>query len=116
MFPTGKTVVVVHRTIVRDAVGNETITETGQTSHDNVAVAPRPAEPQGELAEQVSRSRTLLVSGLTVFLPADAVVDADDRLEIDGELYEIDGLPTNWESPYTGWRPGMAVAARRVTG
>lgn len=54
--------------------------------------------------------------GWTVYAPADADVLPTDRLRIrDGE-YEVDGIPAEWRSPYTGAPEGLEIQARRVDG
>lgn len=122
MYPHGHTVTVIHRNVTRDAVGNEQVTPAGTTVHNNVAIAPRPEEPLGEAGEEVRRYRTIIVVGYTIFFPPGAVVGTDDRISITGfhpqvdGLYFVDGLPAVWANPYTGHKPGVVVAVRRVTG
>jgi hypothetical protein len=31
-------------------------------------------------------------------------------------MYEIDGEPGEWRSPFSGWHPGIEVAVTRVEG
>lgn len=44
-----------------------------------------------------------------VYLPADTDVSWLDAIEIDGTSYEVDGAPSHWQSPFTGWRAGVEV-------
>src|SRR5690606_23897107 len=117
MHSFGKTVEVIHRQVIRDAYGDETVTVTGIDTHYGCAVAPRfpDSVESSQLAEPTERYRSSVIVGYTVFLPADATVGAYDRLRWDGEEYEIDGLPGDWSHPMTGWTPGVQVSARRVT-
>jgi hypothetical protein len=108
-FP-GQTVTRVARTVTRDPMGDETITET-RTDIPGCAVAPRTA------TETTERSRRDVITGITVYMPYGTVLDPDDRLEVGAVEYEIEGEPGSWQSPFTGVGAGIEVAARRaVTG
>lgn len=54
-----------------------------------------------------------VVIGLTVYGPTRAI-NSDDRVVIDGVEYLMDGEPAAWESPFTGWAPGMEVPVKRA--
>jgi hypothetical protein len=51
-----------------------------------------------------------------VYLPAGTVVGAIDAVQVAGQTYEVDGSPNDWQHPLTGWRPGVEVRLKRVTG
>lgn len=71
------------------------------------AVAPRFA------TEQTDPHAPSVIVGLTVYGPATAI-GSDDRLIIRGLTYEVDGLPGEWQSPFTGWAPGIEVPVKRA--
>lgn len=56
------------------------------------------------------------ITGLTVYAPAGVDVRATDSVEVDGDLYEIDGVPGHWTSPLTGWAAGVEIPLRKATG
>lgn len=109
--PTGVTVTLVDRQVVRDRYGNETVTET-RTDIPDCAVAPRAAAG----GEQVEQGRTGVIVGLTAYLPYGTDVDAADAIEINGRTYQVDGMPGSWSNPFTGTQAGVEVALRRAEG
>lgn len=60
--------------------------------------------------------RAQIILDARVFGPADMDVDATDRLEVRGEVYEVIGVPQRPRNPWTGWEPGTTVKLRRVRG
>lgn len=107
-FPFGKQIVVTTRTAAgKDSYGNQAFTETQATVSG--AFAPAAGTEALDAQDQV-------VSQPQAFLPHDTVVDMNTVLTIDGADYEVTGAPEVWVSPFTGKRPGIRVALRRVTG
>ncbi|AER47567.1 head-tail adaptor [Mycobacterium phage DS6A] len=57
-----------------------------------------------------------IVSRLDVTMPADAAtVGLLDQFEVAGELYEVLQV-RDYSTGWHGWRPGMVVELKRVTG
>ena len=56
-----------------------------------------------------------ITDGLTVYAPFDSDVKAGDMIEVDGEVYEIFGLPRKWTSP-TGALSNMQINLKRYSG
>lgn len=56
-----------------------------------------------------------LSDGLTVYVPNGADVLEGDRIVVDGENYEINGLPRRWESP-TGRVSNIQLNLKRYSG
>ena len=52
----------------------------------------------------------------TLYIPSEAVIASRDRVRVDGVLYEVEGQPRRWRSPFTGRTPGAVVTLRLVTG
>lgn len=102
-----QTVTTVRRTVTRDPMGDETVT-TVRVDIRGCAVAPRTA------TEETSRGRRDVITGITAYLPSSAALDPDDRLEVDGLEYEIEGEPGRWVDPDTQRGEIVEVAARRV--
>lgn len=116
MFPFGSTVTII-RSPGRDAYGDPIDGEPERIALTGVAVAPRVGGPGTASSDVTSRGREALVEGLTLYI---ADVGADirrtDRVEIDGKTYDIDGEPSRWTNPLTGWHGGVEVAVRRTEG
>lgn len=106
-FPFGQTVSLVKRVKSgTDSFGNDVYT---MTSTDVLgAYAP------GGSTEQV-QGQDVVVTQPTVYLPAGTDVSSVDAIDVAGQRFEVDGLPNNWQNPFTGWRPGVEVKLRRVT-
>lgn len=88
------------------------------TTHavDGCVFAPSVSAGASVSTESVDR-RDTVITGLTLFAPADADIQATDRIvRADGSLWEVDGTPGTWAAPWTPWRPGLQVAVKRVTG
>jgi hypothetical protein len=68
-------------------------------------------------SEPTQRGREGVIVGLTALLPADAPsLTYADQVEYGGALYEVEGEPFTYRSPFTGWAPGTQVALRRAVG
>ena len=61
--------------------------------------------------------RDTVVIGLTLYAPPDADIQATDKIvRANGTVWEVDGEPGDWQTPFTGWHPGLQIAVKRVTG
>ena len=107
-FPFGQPIVLVKR--VRgnpDGFGNDTWTTTTTT----VTGAFNPGT-----SSELVQGQDVVTTQPSVYLPPDADVAAVDAVQVGGVQYEVDGLPALWVNPWTGWRAGLEVRLRRVTG
>jgi hypothetical protein len=108
MFPFGQPIVLVRRVkAAPDVLGNDTWTTTTST----VSGAFNP----GTSVELV-QGEDILTTQPTVMLPPGTLVEAIDAVQVDGLTYEVDGSPNSPVNPFTGWRPGVVVKLKRVTG
>lgn len=105
-FPYGETITVRSTTTTDDGLGNTTTTIT-ETPWGPCAVAPRYAN------ESTDPRVPQVIVGKTVYGPTIAL-DSDDTLLIGGVEYQVDGLPGEWVSPFTGWAPGIEVPVKRA--
>jgi hypothetical protein len=105
-FPHGVMVTLRSVTTTTDDNGDAT-TATVESQWGPCAVAPRYA------AEQADPRSTPVIVGKVVYGPSVAI-DSDDQLVIDGEAWQVDGLPGEWVSPFTGWAPGIEVPVKRA--
>lgn len=98
----------------RDGDGNDVQTFPQKATYDNVPIAP--TDGNGAGANEAVQAQDQVIIGLTIYPPDGADITAVDRIVVRGETWDVVGLPQPWVSPYTGRRPGMVVALKRVTG
>jgi hypothetical protein len=110
-FLYGETLTILSTVTTRDDYGNESTDET-EVSWGPCALAPRSSD------ERVDPHSPAVVTALTAYGPA-ADLDADDTVRIDAGFYagiwQVEGIPGDWKSPFTGWHPGLEVALKRAT-
>lgn len=117
-FPYGEEVTVIRAARVVDPYSGETERldwkQATETPYPHCGVEIRTTgdirEPTGDVL------RAPLYAGLRVFGPPDMDVNAEDRMRVRGEVWDVDGdvdFPVN---PFTGWAPGCTVNLRRVEG
>lgn len=75
--------------------------------------APRATRPGG-FSEDLE-GEFVVASGYTMYVPADTVIAVTDQVLIDGELWNVDGVPGLLASPFTGVSL-LQVELNRVTG
>lgn len=114
-FPHGVMVTLVSTTTTKDEFGDST-TVTVTYEWGPCAIAPRYA------TESVDSRSPAVVVGKTVYGPpldvdpADLTIDSDDTLVLPDGEHLVEGLPGDWQSPFTDWHPGLEVAVKRATG
>ena len=64
--------------------------------------------------ENTTAGSPSVIVGLSGYGPPGVDVLPTDRMEVRGEVYEVEGEVGEWRSPLTGWEPGVEVALRRV--
>jgi hypothetical protein len=113
MFPFGETVTVLTAGTTTDPYSTESTDDwTNPTSLEVPGVAVEP-KPTGEPLED---ARHRVVSGYTLYFPADVFPTPQQRVVVRGATYEIDGESAVWRSPFTGWTPGNVVQTKREVG
>lgn len=106
----GETVTHFVRSVTgRDSRGNDLVVFDAGTDIPGCPVWPRGSTEQ-------LQHRDTVTTGLTTVVPPDTPVTALDRFQVRGDLYEVDGTPSDWRHPVTGRRPGLEVQLTRVTG
>lgn len=110
IFPAGETAVVVRAPLLDGRYGNETRDWANATRTDSPGwgFAPRASD------ESTTSDSPAVIVGLTGYGPPGVDVLPTDRLEVRGQVYEVEGEVGVWRSPFTGWQPGVEVALRRV--
>lgn len=106
----GITVTLVTRTkaVDPDVDGNDVYTAVN-SSIDGCAFDP------GGSTEFV-QGQDMVVSQPVLYTPSGTVVDPYAQFIVNGATYEVDGSPNAYESPLSGWQPGVAIKLKRVTG
>lgn len=96
----------------------ETVTDRyGDTEQDWTDPVSRTAKAivYPRTSEENNDKRTAVISGLTLLLDVDTTIAHDERVEVRGGVWEVDGDPGDWSAPW-GWQPGQQVDLRRVEG
>lgn len=110
-FAHGVMVTLVSTTVTDDGLGNTT-EETVTYEWGPCAIAPRYAN------ESTDPRVAPIVVGKTVMGPAldpDVMtISAADSLVLPDGTYQVDGLPAEYVSPFTGWAPGIEVQVKRA--
>lgn len=114
MFGAGETVTRQRGTAVTDPYSGEATgidwDNPDELDIDGCAVA------SGGSLEPLQNARSAVVSDFSVMAPFGSDVLANDRLVVRGLTCEITGRPFDWQSPFTGWQPGMVFHAKIVEG
>lgn len=109
-FPHGETVTVVRSgEPTEDDYGNSVPGPSTEFDVLGCAVAPRSSSEDLQARDQV-------IVGLNVWLPSGVVVYATDQMRVRGALYEIDGEPGTFSTPFTGSTGPVQVSLTRVSG
>jgi len=105
----GETVTILRRAETgRDAHGNPIWGET-EIPVPRCAVWPTGSTEQIQGQDQTSEN-------LTVWMPYGTEVRETDRCRVRGLVYDVQGVPSSWASPFTGTRAGVEVRLTRVRG
>lgn len=77
-------------------------------------IAPRDSTGSG--SNELTDARDTVITGLTLYAPYGTDIRATDRIRVGGELYEVEGLPGSFRSPFTGSTGPVVAALELVTG
>lgn len=111
-FPHGETVTRLRGTTESDGYGG---TRTDWSDPDELDIYPCAVAPLVE-EELLARGREGITEAWTVYAPYKSDIRASDRIRYDGMDFDVDGVPGNWRSPFTGSEFGMAVRIVRIEG
>lgn len=100
--------VVTVRRYTTDRYGNRTVTLTFHVGQ--CVFAPKTSDETNDRSTSVTTDAVIYAPSYAGFQPSDEVT-LDD-----GTRWEVEGTPERWESPFSNWAPGVAVALTRVTG
>lgn len=62
------------------------------------------------------RGRNGVTVALTLYAPYGTELHHDDKVDVDGVVYEVDGEPGQWKNPLTGWEAGIVATLLRAEG
>lgn len=88
-----------------DELGNVTFTDTETVTVGELQQRRRSETPDGGLAE----------TSWTLFLPAGTAIGANDRVQVDGDTFEVDGDPWPVRNPRSGADSHVEATLRRAS-
>lgn len=113
-LPQGDTVVILRPgPATQDVYGNDIPGAPTEIPVSGCAVAP--GEGAGAANELVD-ARDTVTLGLTLYAPFGTDVRATDRVRVGAEVYEVQGQPGGFRSPFTGSTGPVVVALELVSG
>lgn len=110
-FAHPQTVRVNHRTIDRN--GDYTVTDSYDLPGCAISLASKTRAYETETPDRdITRGSTIL------FAPGKPDIRINDTVTLldDNTTWHVWGLPTAFQSPFTGWAPGMQVPLRYYSG
>lgn len=114
MFPYGETVTRIRPAAKLDPYSGEVIdldwTNALELDIDGVGFDP------GSSSEAQDARRDATTTAPTLYAQPGSDIAAGDRVRVRGLVYEVDGRPADWRSPFTGWNPGLVVTLRLMEG
>jgi hypothetical protein len=110
----GETVTVLRAGTKVDPFSGEEIAEDwatpNRTDVEGCVVVPRTT------SEPLEAGRAPVIVGYTVHMPWGTEITARDRVELYGEVWQVDGYPFPWKNAFTGTEHGVEVQLKKVTG
>lgn len=114
-LPQGDTVTILRPgPATQDAYGNDVPGAPTEIPVPGCAVAPRDGTGAG--ANEIVDARDTVITGLTLWAPYGTDIRATDRISVAGLVYEVDGRPGSFRSPFTGSTGPVVAALELVTG
>jgi hypothetical protein len=109
-FPHAISVTVNHRAIDRN--GDYIVTSSYRLDGCAISLASKTRAYETETPDRdIVRGSTIL------FAPTGSDIRINDTIVLDdGTIWHVWGLPTEFQSPFTGWQPGMQVPLRHFAG
>lgn len=114
-YPYGETVTRLRAVAVVDPYSGEATGEDW-TTPDTLDIPGCAFDPGGS-SEPLDVGRASVVTQPTLYHPStDLDVTAQDRIEVRGRTWQVDGDPAVYRNPYTGWEAGTAIRLKAVEG
>lgn len=109
----GEDVTILTAPLVDDEYGSPSSERDWEAATGTVVRAVVAARSSSEAD---GAGRAAVIVGLTAYLPPGTAVTAHDRLRVRGDMYEVEGEPFEWRSPWSSTASGVEVALSRVSG
>lgn len=114
-LPAGDTVTILRPGAPsRDVYGNDVPGPPTEIPVPGCGIAPRDGTGAG--SNEIVDARDTVITGLTLYAPYGTDIRATDRIRVGGDLYEVEGLPGSFRSPFTGSTGPVVAALELVTG
>lgn len=114
-LPNGDTVTILRPgPATQDAYGNDVPGSATEIPVPGCAVAPR--DSTGSASNEIIDARDTVLSGLTLWAPYGTDIRATDRVRVGAAVYEVQGQPGSFRSPFTGSTGPVVVSLELVTG
>jgi hypothetical protein len=97
----------------RDEYGNDKPGPPIEILISGCAFAPRSGTGG---STELTDARDTVITGFTLYAPYGTDIRATDRIRVGGQLYEVEGLPGSFRSPFTGSTGPVVAALELVTG
>jgi len=109
MMPFAESFTILARIVDgQDGDGNDVYTTVSTITRGAFAPAGSQELIQGQL---------MVITHDTLYLDeGQPVPSATDQMRVRGTVREVDGTPSVYRSPFSGWAPGAKVSLREVTG
>lgn len=113
-FPYGQTVTRIRAGLIADPYSGEA-TKRDWPNASRVNLTHVQVAPASSTDVQTSDGTRVVTAVSLWSLAVDLDVLAQDRIEVAGEVWEVDGEGARWVSPYTGREFGAEFPLRRVS-
>ncbi|MGH3437088.1 MAG: hypothetical protein ACRDRL_28990 [Sciscionella sp.] len=109
MMAFAETFTILTRTVSgQDADGNDVYTV--------VETATKGAFTPAGTTELIQGQSTVLTHDMLYLTAGQPVPSANDQVRARGVVRDVDGTPSTYASPFTGWAPGAVVRLLEVSG
>lgn len=114
LFPYGEIVTRLRGTPAENPYSGEP-TSLDWTSPDELDIPGCGFDPGGS-EEPLAQGRDAVITQPRIFAPAGVDVAAHDRIVVRGRTWQVDGDPADYRHPMTGWKPGVVINLKAVSG
>lgn len=108
---------------ISETVGWERFEAGATDSHGNPAEGWMPSVPLGIYAfnpggteETLFPGHERVISTPTIYVPSDKILSPQDRVNVRGLLYEVQGVTRDFRNPFNSSMNGCSVDLKRVEG
>lgn len=114
-LPHGDTVTIVRPgPPTQDVYGNDVPGAPAEIPVAGCGVAPR--DSTGAAANEITDARDTIISGLMLYAPHGTDIRATDQVRVGSDLYQVQGRPGEFRSPFTASTGPVVVSLELVTG